>query len=408
MGPMQWLKNVNKQHYFNGYLFVLSAALPLYVVRWSYLGKFPTTLLELLIWGLLLSWLVWRFIEKNWSLPEIPFGKLGVWWLAVSCVALLMSDYWWSGLGIARAYFWEPFLVAWVIGDLKKSFSRHMINESILYGLLTAAGWVSIIGIAQGLLGIWIVTPHQADRAHGVFNNGNALALFLGPVMAMIVGRLPSLVPYKKYQTYFYGFILFLAMGAFQLADSLGGNLALLATFMALSGVVLTQKFSWANSFLKKIMFAVVVGSILVSVGLLVYSNQVAPHSDNPWVRSEGTSSIRVCLWQGTYRLLQNNWVLGVGLSDFKEVYSTSYITCDAEPLEYPHNLFMTVWTELGLFGVFAFAFILISSIKKASFSEYKLSLYLFLIYFLVHGLVDVAYFKNDVSLQFWLLLSLL
>ena len=195
------------------------------------------------------------------------------------------------------------------------------------------------------------------------------------------------------------------------LSDSLGGILTLVA-FMGILGVYFVSKrlrrrevfWNWMGTLL-------VLSGLLGTLFLLGYSEKNARATDNPWVREAGTASVRICLWQGTYRLLKDNWLTGVGLSGFKESYAQFYATCDAEPLEYPHNFTMTIWAELGLLGLISFYWILISialSSQKVFSPLIRWGIVLFLTAIVTHGLVDIPYFKNDLSLIFWVIASFL
>jgi O-antigen ligase len=85
-----------------------------------------------------------------------------------------------------------------------------------------------------------------------------------------------------------------------------------------------------------------------------------------------------------------------------------------AEP--YPHNIVLTTWTELGLLGLAAFIYILGALIIRpwkalaTSFGLYRPVLWGLgsaFIMIAVHGLTDSPYWKNDLSLEFWVLASL-
>lgn len=93
------------------------------------------------------------------------------------------------------------------------------------------------------------------------------------------------------------------------------------------------------------------------------------------------------------------------------------------QPVEiymYPHNILLNFWTELGLLGSCLFIWIIgkffYTGIKTIRYlyrnqmtSAYLLLLGLIcsMIVIIVHGLVDVPYFKNDLSLLFWLIIAL-
>jgi O-antigen ligase len=76
----------------------------------------------------------------------------------------------------------------------------------------------------------------------------------------------------------------------------------------------------------------------------------------------------------------------------------------------------LNFWTETGILGVVAFATILVVGFVHAwrgwrhADSDWRvihLGVLLALVAVVVHGLVDVPYWKNDLSVEFWALLSL-
>jgi O-antigen ligase len=327
-----------------------------------------------------------------------------------SLLSIVIAPDFIPAVGIARAYFWEPILIFYILVDLQKSEPRLSLKKTVLLSLFGAGAWVAVLGFVQYLLGWGIVTAHQADRAHGVFNNGNALALFLGPLLVMLLATLSL---HRSHQLSHGVFRvhkpLLLALSTwllvvFAFTKSLGGSLAIGAVFFLLLILRLNEKIRIDAISLKNVFRLVLWSSVIVSVLLLLIAPRVAPETDNPWVRPGGTGQVRLCLWEGTANVLRDNWLLGVGLSGFKEQYSSYYVTCDAEPVEYPHNLVMTVWAELGLLGLLSFVYLLYKASRVVDEAFQVLAL-LGLLYLLLHGLVDVPYFKNDLAVQFWLLL---
>ena len=159
-------------------------------------------------------------------------------------------------------------------------------------------------------------------------------------------------------------------------------------------------------------------GIITVLAGILFFFNisRFAPEVGDPYVReSTDTLQFRFCLWEGTRDLLLERPVFGAGLSGFKELYSQQYFTCDAEPLEYPHNWVLNFWTEMGVLGLVGFLLLLAMYFRNVgSYLSDKRTRWLALgfsaamIYWLIHGLVDVPYFKNDLALEFWVIVGLL
>lgn len=381
---------------------------PLYVIRWSYFDILPTTLLELLLWIVFGTWAVWRIKQRDYSVPYFatirPFFLL----FCVSILGVLIADDTVAALGIARAYFWEPMLFAGVVYDvLGKQKAPKIVASALVTVLLLSGVWLAALGIAQAGFGMFIITAHQADRAHAVFNNGNALALYLGPLLSMLIGLLYWDRGKKVAGAQNITLIGVLLFAGFVLAKSTGGILALLGTI----GILLVSEFVYkfrGKDWNAMLFRALVIGTMAVSWLLLFAAPKFAPQVDNPWVRPGGTAEVRLCLWEGTAQLIRDNWLFGVGLSGFKETYSESYVTCDAEPLEYPHNFWMTVGAELGLVGVLGFGFVLWHIGGKLVRGRLTTGMFLAFSYILLHGLIDVPYFKNDLSVVFWILVALL
>ncbi len=79
------------------------------------------------------------------------------------------------------------------------------------------------------------------------------------------------------------------------------------------------------------------------------------------------------------------------------------------ELLLYPHNIFLNFWVELGLAGLIWLITILVGFFKRLwkIKSKQKIVLMAGMVAILVYGLVDVPYFKNDLSIIFWTILAL-
>ena len=189
------MKNNFKNALLVGQLVVIMCA-PLYVIRFSFWG-FPSTLLEILILILFALWIVFKVvtrellsaIPRSMIIPGILIGigvVLGI-FLSVDVI---------GALGYVRAYFIEPIIVGYMLYDyIKKQPNvvfRGRIFETIHLVWLAVYGqalWLSVLGIFQLIIPSLIITASQASRAHGVFNTANALALIIGPVLAVELYR---------------------------------------------------------------------------------------------------------------------------------------------------------------------------------------------------------------------------
>ncbi|NTV30894.1 O-antigen ligase family protein [candidate division WWE3 bacterium] len=394
------MRNIQPEKITLGLLLILIALSPLYIIRWSYFGFVPTTLLELCIW-ITAGWWSYTKISQPFCL-KFELNKLmllGVTLImAGAIVSVMVADNLIAAAGIYRAYFFEPFLIFVVLADTLASFSTIPVRiggfsytaiEWVQKALLFTALWLSIIGISQFIFTWPIFTSHQADRAHGVYNNGNALALFIGPILSIQIIQF-----IRTHQVKFWPFIFVcIQIGALIMSKSSGGMIAFISTIgIIYLGTKIHKKLPQALYVIVCVTFI----SFLINISTFTYK------TDNPWVRHGGTMQIRFCVWEGTKNLLKDHWVTGSSLSGFQQMYSQNYTTCDAEPLVYPHNWILNSWTEtgiLGLVGMILTIFVGLSSLGNPITPYF--------VYFFIHGLVDVPYFKNDLSLLFWIMIAL-
>jgi O-antigen ligase len=123
----------------------------------------------------------------------------------------------------------------------------------------------------------------------------------------------------------------------------------------------------------------------------------------------------RLTLWHHSMTFLTaspKNFVLGAGIRQyFRKVEKPYYNPEEMERLIYPHNMFLNFWTEIGLFGMISFVGILAYSFYLAFKIKNRdkmlgSALIATLVVLIVHGLVDVPYFKNDLSMLFWIIIA--
>ena len=112
--------------------------------------------------------------------------------------------------------------------------------------------------------------------------------------------------------------------------------------------------------------------------------------------------------------MLKDNWLFGAGLAGYQKKIVPYHQAKYIEIFLYPHNIFLNFWSELGLFGLLTFLLLLLKSFKEVKKklivknNFLALSCLLALLIIIFHGLVDVPYFKNDLSLLFWLIIGLI
>ena len=133
---------------------------------------------------------------------------------------------------------------------------------------------------------------------------------------------------------------------------------------------------------------------------------------------------VRKSMWRETIPMIRDNQILGAGFSGYQEKMKGYQKDTFIEIFQYPHTLILNFWSEMGILGLIAFEllvgwyfFILTKTLfvlrklpqgdeknfmrAVAAGSIFAMST------ILIHGLVDVPYFKNDLAIFFWMLIGL-
>jgi O-antigen ligase len=131
---------------------------------------------------------------------------------------------------------------------------------------------------------------------------------------------------------------------------------------------------------------------------------------------SGNTLSLRLPLWQSTLKMLRAHPIFGGGLDGFhRSVQPYKVPGFTEQGVNYPHDLILTFWSETGILGLVAFLWMLAQMARTALAGlrsepwvrTLSIGLLGVLVAIVVHGLVDVPYFKNDLALEFWALLAI-
>ena len=400
--------------------FITIVSLPLYIIRcrsfaWC-ASPVPLTLLEVLILLTFSAWVVWIMfrLRKNKdtlnSLAKKLRNPLILPTLALfifSTISLLSTSDLIGGLGIWKAYFVEGIMIYLVVLDLsiRKNDYLWVLKALLVSGLILSVSTFIDFALLIKELGFDQATN---IRITGLFEFANAIPLYLGPIAALSVSIILSMYKNSKNRPLFYLAIvnLIFILGAIFLSQSKGGMVGMFSILVVWLAFLVHRSLSVNYRKLFKYAAYTSIGVYLL-INLLVFVN-----IDNlaPKERSSGNSLVnRYCIWQGTRDLLKDKPIAGSGLNGYQLDYK-DYKTCLGADYQYPHNIFLTFWTELGVLGGLAFIWLTYVYLKTNSKGNDKIlsvGLLAALVYIFVHGLVDVPYFKNDLSAEFWILAAL-
>ena len=424
-------------------LLLLIATLPSYLIRFSIAGL-PMTLLEAMILILFAVWCsrealpnLYGWIKKRGERQNYPFSWEMILLLLISFGAVAVAGFSSAAFGIWKAYFFEPLLVFILIFNVFKT-RRDLMK--ILWALLVSAAAVALFAVFQEITGLYISNPFWADaatrRVVSFFGYPNAVGLYLAPLILIGGGWLCSLREAETWKKIVISLTLAFSLLAIYFARSDGALIGVIA------GAVIFGLLAGKKPRLATIII------IVVAAGGLFFSGARAEKVIDKFRLRDLSGEIRQQQWKETLVMLNDGrFFLGAGLANYQNTIHPYHqegiffnrdkianfdavVWASAElrakywqPTEiylYPHNIFLNFWSELGLAGSLLFMWIIARylwtslrlsvALSRARNPEQYLVLGLLaaMIAVFVQGLVDVPYFKNDLSVMFWILLALI
>ncbi len=420
----------------NWALFIVLFSLPVYLIRFN-IGSIPSTMLEIMI---LIIFTVWLFKDRPWkNFKQRYFKKrnkypyyieiIGI--LIAAWFGLLIANFNPGALGIFKAYFIEPIMLYIVLVNRGYTSVKKFIWPLSLSALI-----VSLIAIFQQYTIGFDLNSIMQTKVSSVFSYPNALGLFLGPIILLSTGLFFSypkntnlILSLKKLLILL---SIILSLIAIFFAQSDGALVAVIIAFFAIALLV--------NRKTRKIS--------IVSLILIILA--ISLHQPSwQYIKTRASlmdlsGQIRRQQWKETKEMLFDGRIIsGAGLNNYqtslinyhqegifvkdindpewhrKVVWDREYHKQAWQPVEiylYPHNILLNFWTEITIFGallfiwlLFKLLFDLLKVLKKLNPKERILGLGIFgsLLTIIIHGLVDVPYFKNDLSVLFWIIVFL-
>jgi O-antigen ligase len=356
-------------------VFAVAALLPTYLIRF-HVGPVPMTVLEIVELAAIVA-LIAKFQVSSFrfQLGRNRLLAIGSALLIIATViGIIVAPDTRAALGIAKAYFWEPMLLAWLLvaarPDKEKMFRAFALGAAVSTAVVIGYAFIQFSHPSR------IPAPWDAERRiTSVFPYPNATALYLAPIAPLLLS-LP------------WGWVLgLLALMTTVLARSVGGLLAGGAALVA-AGAADEKKRT------RTIFLAVAA----LSVGLLALRTPVI---QKQIAQKQWSARVRDIGYHETFAMLRDHPLFGAGISGFPIVVKPYHRATAIEIFQYPHNLFLTIWSELGLIGLAGFVCIIVWFFKKRD--NWMLNAAMLAI--LLHGLIDVPYFKNDLAMFFWLLI---
>ena len=302
------------------------------------------------------------------------------------------------GYGRLKSWFFFPLAYGMM---LSFSLRKKMLSlEDILRAVFLGGVLIGISTLMSIASGGGFSYDH---RLHGFFSSPNHLAMLLGTAILMGIFRGSSLWSKSGME----GLLIF--SGAFFLSVLLLLTQSY-AVILSLVTALCIGLAKYRSHFSRKTVLVLFFG-LALSLGMLFFQ------SGDKWqgiIMQEDRSSLssREMIWTAALKMIRDHPFIGIGPGNFQEQY-LAYQRYFPPYLEWsvphPHNMFLDMWLEGGLFGLIGFGifflFWLLSSARyfwQEKNESVLISLpFLFAVYFFLVGLVDVPFLRNDLAYFF-------
>jgi O-antigen ligase len=262
--------------------------------------------------------------------------------------------------------------------------------------------------VAQYVLG-QAALMEGVGRATSVFPSATALGIYLGkalPLSVTLFALLPNTRSWRLWRV---------ACGLFSLVIGLGvlasfARGAWIGVFVALAAVAIIARHRW--------MLAGLGAAVLAGLAALPFITITRITSAFDFSTEDNTGVARAKIWAAALRIIKDHPITGIGQDQF--LYADpSYGVPQLRffTVSHPHNWILDFWLRLGLPGLlwllallvffFRHAYLLWSRLRGTAAGALVLGLIASMIDFVVHGLLDMAYFTMDSALTFWTIVGL-
>lgn len=387
-------------------------ALPLYVVRLS-VGPLPTTVLELLILSLGCAWILKGGIAQlRGVVQNVPafrwVGILIILFVVAALIGVFIAPDTRAALGLFRAYWIEPLLFFAIL--LATIRTREQLMR--LFVALAISGCsIAAVAVYQRFTGWHIPMPWLSElRVTSIYPYPNAVGLYLAPIipLALLVIREKIVHTVSQAKKILWGVlgggVVALMVCGIIFAKTAGAEVALFITAIVVG-------LFWGRK------MRVITLGVLLCIGILLAALPHTRYAIEQKISFKAWSGqVRTIGYRESIAMLRDHWFFGAGVGGFKETMKPYHKATAIEIFLFPHNEFLNVWSETGILGVvsfitlnvfyFYFLFSVFYRTRDPNTRAITIALGASMTIILIHGLVDVPYFKNDLAVLFWLIVA--
>lgn len=247
---------------------------------------------------------------------------------------------------------------------------------------------LNLIVFTQALLANAV---HVGTAPNALYGDANYVAMYLDPPVALAAGVV--LFAGTPRWRWLGGAWLLITGAALVLTFSKG-------SYLALGALVLVAALSVRRWGIPILVGAAIVAVLASLIPLIAQRLTTIPSSIGG----------RLELFRGALQMIRDHPIFGLGLGGY--TFQFRGLT----PEIYPHDVWLTFWVEVGLLGMIAFAVILFGLLwqgwrawprMQGFYRPVLWGASAALVMWAVHGLVDSPYWKNDMSVEFWILAAL-
>lgn len=371
---------------------MIIVCLPLYLLRFK-IWQIPFTALELAIYILFVFWLREKIKSRKISWPDKQFiAPIFFIFIGAAISSLFSSDLRVSA-GIYKGWFLDPLIFFIIFIDNVKS--HHQIKKTFLALMLS--------GLVISIISFWYFLRHDMTfdhRLQAIYLSPNHLAMYLSPIFVL------SFYFYALIKKNIYKVSLFLFQ-VFCLAI-----IYLTYSYSSWLGLGAGLAFFFVLSF-KKLGFAKYIILIFILAVIFFMIWQIPSEKFQAFLHQYRSSwHSRLMVWQAAWLIIKDHPLIGIGPGMFQKYYLDYQIYFEPYlewAITQPHNIFLAFWLQTGLLGLMGFIWLIIVFFKAIfkNLSLLAIALAAAMAYTLVHGMLDALYWKNDLSVFFWLIIGL-
>lgn len=377
-------------------IYTVIILIPTYLIRVD-LGVLRTNLLDLLIIGMLLLWVIKE--RGKVALPSLPKPLAAALILVGAGVVIgIVAHPSSASLGAAKSWFVLPLLFAFVVCQ---SMRTKKSQEGLLYALIVSATLTALYSLAWG-------REAYDGRLQGFYGSPNILAMYIAPgfLACVLMGseywstwdKNKKMVAVCSLALLAYALLASVSLG------SIGGVIVSLSCVLFFSVQSQKNPQLWNKLWITMLTCVLLVNVALGASALLL----------DAWEMGRTSFAARLIIWQVSLAMLADHGLWGLGVGNFQDVYlsyQNNYPPFLEWAVPHPHNILLATWLWAGIMGIAGYMLLWWWAVTRSGKDQSSLVVRVALAimaYAILHGLWDNTLWRNDAAVIFWLCIALL